>query len=68
MTNFYYGFSVGQRVSSNGTLGTVVDPGYEPSDNDNALAERRCVPILFDKDAGTKSISWIESAGLIKAR
>ena len=61
--NIYYGHEVGQRVVSDGEQGTVTDPGYEPGDD---VLERRCVPVVFDKNKATGMISWIKADGLNK--
>jgi len=58
----YFGFSIGNRVTSGGSsLGTVVDPGCELSDE---MLDRRCVPVAWDSDKGTGIISWTMSANL----
>jgi len=59
----YYGFEVGDRVTSGGdSRGTVVDPGY---DVDDEIAEYRCVPVHWDSDH-VEVISWTMSANLRK--
>jgi hypothetical protein len=61
---YYYGFDVGDRVTSGeNSRGTVTRPGYEPSDEMN---DSRCVPVVWDKDKGTETISWTKSANLRK--
>lgn len=60
----YYGFSTGDRVTSGeNSMGTVVDPNYEPSDE---MSDLRCVPVVWDQDQGTKTISWTKSVNLRK--
>ena len=62
--NTYFGFKVGERVTSGGnSSGTVTEPDYEPSDE---MFERRCVPVVWDEDKRTKTISWTMSANLKK--
>lgn len=60
----WFGFMSGDRVRSGDALGTVADPKYDPEADDDVLVDRRCVPVIFDKDAATGTICWIESAGL----
>ncbi len=58
-----FGFSVGDRVMSGSAIGTVVDPGYEPSEE---MLDRRCVPVVWDRDKSTRVISWTFSTNLVK--
>ncbi len=59
----FFGFAVGDRVMSGDTVGTVVNPGYEPSEE---MFERRCVPVRWDSNEENGAISWIMSANLRK--
>ena len=62
--SIFFGFAVGDRVTSGGdSRGTVVEPGYEPSDE---VLDRRCVPVVWDEDKSTKTISWTKSTSLHK--
>lgn len=57
----FCGFDVGQRISSDGSLGTVVDPEYEPDDPNDDLID--CVPVIMDGNIG---INWFRARNLRK--
>ena len=60
----YYGFGIGDRVTSGeGSRGTVTKPGYEPSEE---MYKLKCVPVIWDEDKETNTISWTQSANLKK--
>lgn len=61
---FYYGFGVGDRVTSGGdSKGTVVTPSGEPSEE---MYKLKCVPVIWDEDKQTNTISWTTSSSLKK--
>lgn len=64
MATTFFGFTVGERVSSGGdSRGTVVEPEYEVSDE---MLERRCVPVIWDRDKHTQTICWTLASSLTK--
>jgi hypothetical protein len=62
--NVYFGFEVGKRVTSGGSSsGTVTEPKHKPSEE---MFEKRCVPVVWDEDKTTNTISWTKSDNLQK--